>query len=349
VSRAGRLVGLLLLLAGAGFVASGLLSPASEPASAAAFSSSRQCRECHPQVYSEWEDSFHARAFLDEEVRKLSNEFTNEQCIDCHAPRPVFETGLAKPPLPRASRRSEGVDCIACHAREGSVVGLSPIAAGACMPRADPKLASVDHCATCHDQHQTIEEWKLTPFPAQGVTCVTCHMPSVDRNGKKGSDHASPASHDLGELQKAVSMTVAVEGRTLRVTVKNVGAGHHFPTDERSRAADLFVKLQRGDGSTSLTRLDRYRNPYRDQVGASEGLPFREESPLREKRPESTLLPFGVERRYEVDLAESAGLAEVLLLYRTLPFPTDPAEILADVEAFRTGKAFVVHREVVTW
>jgi len=87
------------------------------PAEARAFTSSRQCQECHAQTYAEWETSWHAQSWTDPEVRKLSEDFSNTDCIDCHAPRPVFETGLGNRVLPRAVRRVEGVDCLTCHNR----------------------------------------------------------------------------------------------------------------------------------------------------------------------------------------------------------------------------------------
>ena len=71
---------------------------------------------CHEEVFAEWQDSWHARSWTDPDVRapSQSNNFLNKDCIDCHAPRPVFETGVGNRVLPRSSRRSEGVDCIAC-------------------------------------------------------------------------------------------------------------------------------------------------------------------------------------------------------------------------------------------
>lgn len=345
-----RISGAALVLSGLAFVAVGLLRPAGEAAGAAAgvAPSAAACASCHAEVHAEWSRSWHAAAFVDPEVRKLSNDYANEQCIDCHAPRPVLETGVGEPPLPRAARRSEGVDCLACHGFEGGVAARSRTASGACAPRYEPRLSDPNLCGSCHDQHHTVAEWRATPFPGQGIGCVACHMGPVDRKGGKGADHASPASHDLASLRKAVAMTVRREGAELAIAVKNVGAGHHFPTDERSRAADLIVRvLAPGGAVESIHKLDRYRNPYRDEVGASRGLPYREESPLVKTRPESTLLPFGVERTYRFAVPPGPGVVEVLLTYKTIPYPTDAAEILADERAFADGKAFVVLRESV--
>jgi len=351
MTRAARIVALLFVVFALSLVAFGLWGPkAGEGARDTGLTASaQQCQACHAAVYAEWSESYHSQAFIDPEVRMLSNEYANEQCIDCHAPRPVLVTGIDKPPLPRAARRTEGVDCLACHGLDVGVAAKSPNAAGACAPRHDPRLSDMQMCGTCHNQHFTVDEWRATPFPAQGITCITCHMGPVPREGSRmGSGHKSPASHDLDLLKTALAITVKRDGSTLRVSVKNVGAGHHFPTDERSRAADLLVKVLRPDGSLEkLTRLDRYRSPYRDQFNASAGLPYREESPLLEKRPESTLLPYGVERSYSLDNLPAGSTAEVILTYKRIPFPTDPAEILADSESFKSQKAYILFTESI--
>ena len=117
-----------------------------EPAPAAPpvnFDSSQRCASCHAHVFAEWQDSWHARSWDDPDVRALSNDFANTDCIDCHAPRPVFSTGVGSRVLPRSSRRSEGVDCIACHlvrdpdTGEPGVAGTINRPGAACRPRAE--------------------------------------------------------------------------------------------------------------------------------------------------------------------------------------------------------------------
>ena len=91
--------GLVLLSAAAALWA--VFTPSAPEAAPVAFESSAQCRDCHAEVYREWEGSWHAKAWTDPDVRTLSNDFANTDCIDCHAPRPVFETGVGQRVLPR--------------------------------------------------------------------------------------------------------------------------------------------------------------------------------------------------------------------------------------------------------
>ncbi|MBI3820861.1 MAG: hypothetical protein HY286_19390 [Planctomycetes bacterium] len=311
--------------------------------------SSAQCMRCHADIYEEWKDSFHAGAYADPEVRKLSNDYTNEQCIDCHAPRPVLETGIDKPPLPRSARRAEGVDCLACHGDGGSIATLSKTAAGACGPRFDARLGDERACGTCHDQHFTVQEWKQTPFAKDGIGCIACHIPARDREGgAKGKNHSMPASHDERELRKVLQVKLEPFATGVKIIIKNVGAGHHFPTDERSRAADLILRWKDANGAIiKIEKVDRYRNPYRDETGASDGLPYREESPLLERRPASTLLPYGVERTYNLTRPDRAAAADFIIIYKTIPYPTDAEKILADDASFKDKKAFIIFEQTI--
>src|SRR5690606_20775623 len=142
--------------------------------------SSQQCRECHAEVFAEWEGSQHAQAWVNPAVRMLSNDFANQDCIDCHAPRPVFVTGIGNRVLPREDRRVEGVDCIACHqlpaSAGGGVAGTLDDPTAACRPTIAKDLARPEHCAGCHNQHFTVDEWKASEYPERGEDCLSCHM-----------------------------------------------------------------------------------------------------------------------------------------------------------------------------
>lgn len=291
-------------LAAAGLALWALLRVPPAAVVARAFASSEECRACHAAEYAQWSTSWHAQGWSDPEVRALSNDFANTDCIDCHAPRPVFETGIGQRVLPRSARRGEGVDCIACHALParhasgGLVAGTRDVPGAACRPTALRDLGSSAFCAVCHDQHDTTKQWKATDYAARGIGCVECHM--------KGRDHAMAGGHDLDLVRSAVAIRGRRDGARWIVEVENVGAGHHFPTEERSRAADVFWRPLDG-AAREWRHAYRFRSPYH-----SEDLP-------------DTLLPAHETRAIPLDDPEAAGAIEVALFYTLKPYWSDPA------------------------
>ena len=73
------------------------------------------CASCHPDIYAEHEQSTHGRAFTDEEVRLATARFAHQDCIVCHTPRPIFETGVGQNPKRRHYGLHEGNTCMTCH------------------------------------------------------------------------------------------------------------------------------------------------------------------------------------------------------------------------------------------
>lgn len=276
------------------------------------FTSSQQCQSCHAEVFAEWAASEHANAWTGPEVRKLSNDFKNTDCIDCHAPRPVFETGIGNRVLPRAARRHEGVDCIACHLLpDGRIAGTRTDPAAPCRPVATPELSSPEFCAGCHNQHQTVDQWRASRWADAGTGCLDCHMPP--RAQSAGRDHTMPGGRSLENLQAAVALRGARAERGWMLELENVGAGHAFPTDERSRAADLFWRPLAAEGATPgpWRHLHRLRDPYRHEVDLVRSLLDAHEL-----------------RRIALDPGEhgpeAEGAVEVALFYKRSPFYANP-------------------------
>jgi nitrate/TMAO reductase-like tetraheme cytochrome c subunit len=279
-------------------------------AEAAVFTSSNQCQACHADVFAEWSGSQHAQSWVNPAVRALSNDFANTDCIDCHAPRPVLETGLANRVLPRESRRNEGVDCIACHQLpNGRMAGTLQRDDVVCQPFATVDLSRVEYCAPCHDQHKTVEQWRGTEYAQQGIGCVDCHMPFRGGDPNRGRDHAMHGGHSIELVRSAVALDAKRSGATIVASVTNVAAGHHFPTDERSRAADVFWRPLGADGvgAGPWRFAYRFRSPYRHEVELTD-----------------TLLPSKQTKTVEIADADAAGRCEIALFYKLSPYWLDP-------------------------
>ncbi|MFQ5503708.1 MAG: multiheme c-type cytochrome [Planctomycetota bacterium] len=302
-------IALLLLLAGAWT----WISSNGETSSASRrWQSSVQCRSCHEAVWQEWYGSHHQIAYLNPEVRKLSDDFRNRECRACHLPRPVSATGYAKRTLPRFTRPDEGVGCLSCHlGAGGEILGRRNLPGAPCQPRASQALVSVELCESCHNQHQTTDQWRASAYPAQDIDCGTCHMPETDRalpdgSSAKGRGHVFPGAHDVAMLRQAGRFEMRLEGGSLILSLENVGAGHNFPTEERHRAVDMLVRFAMADGSAGdWERAYRFRSPYRDEPG------------------EDTQLPAGETVRVPLPIPDGAVRAQARLWYRLTPYVDD--------------------------
>lgn len=303
-------LGSLLIVAG-GAALYAVFRPSAPEAAPLTFTSSSQCSPCHAEAWREWAGSWHAKAWIDPDVRSLSNDFANTDCIDCHTPRPVFETGIGQRVLPRSARRAEGVDCISCHAlpavpgEVARMAGTLDRSGVPCRPALVRALSTPEFCAPCHDQHQTVQQWRATSYAEQGIGCIECHMPFRGGDPNRGRDHGLHGGHDLELVKSAVTLAAWREPGRVVVRVENVGAGHHFPTDERSRAADVFW---RPAGAREPWRFAyRFRSPYRDEVGVSD-----------------TLLSAHEVRELVVEDPAASAAIEVALFYKLTPYWADP-------------------------
>lgn len=282
---------------------------------------SQDCAECHPAVFAEWEDSHHAFAYENPEVRKLSNDFRNEECLACHTPRPVLDFEPGERVLARAADRGTGVDCLSCHQgpNGGMASGtLQPSSSAPCQPYHEARMTSVQHCASCHNQHKTIDQWHAAPEHLKGENCLDCHMTETFRaGGRRGRHHGFPAAHDKEALLRAARIDGGIDALGPWVSVENYGAGHNFPTDERSRAADVQVRWQDANGTWGdWEHVWRFRDPYRDEVDL-----------------ENTQLPSGETWKETVPAPDGAQRGEARLLYRTQPYlPDDESVELGRVE-----------------
>jgi hypothetical protein len=314
-----RFIAGMIVLALAGWLSFAATAPDKGdqlPAGDIVWTTSAQCAECHQEVYDEWKDSWHAKSWIDEDVRVQSNDFANKDCIDCHAPQPVFITKIGNRVLPRSSRRAEGVDCLSCHLRpDGSMAATVTLPGAPCKPVATIELQRVDFCATCHDQHKTVTQWRASEWVDKDQDCIHCHMPFRDGDPTRGRLHGMAGGHDIDLVKTAVEL----RGRRLddgrvEVQLENVGAGHSFPTDERSRAADIFWRPAAGAHVQGGWRhLYRIRDPYRMETDIV--------STLLHARPHKDSL-----LTEHIDVGpDTAGAVEVALFYKLTPYYRDAA------------------------
>ncbi len=176
------------------------------------YTSARVCGECHPKIYTMWNNSMHAHAMNDpifKATYALAYTKTGgsaaKTCLRCHAPTTIVTEDFNQ----KLEITREGVTCDFCHTvvgmdlsnrenpfiiKQGSIKVSSIEGANTWSHGSDQPgiLGSSEFCAGCHDYTDkngvllmgTFTEWKEGPYPAQGVECQNCHMSVQEDNLK---------------------------------------------------------------------------------------------------------------------------------------------------------------------
>jgi nitrate/TMAO reductase-like tetraheme cytochrome c subunit len=157
-------------------------------------SGSKECSECHIDIYNEWAESSHSMSYSSEEFRVSSNNYEYKFCLGCHIPEMIFKTlkngtddqaGVDWSKLKneeivaRSYNLADGVDCQGCHLTvdctlAGPHAGVSPHPS----EKKEELYKRSELCGICH--RDTLEEY-LAYIEEGGETCQDCHMPAVKR------------------------------------------------------------------------------------------------------------------------------------------------------------------------
>jgi HEAT repeat protein len=272
---------------------------------------SASCAGCHPAIYAEHEQNTHGRAYFDAEARLATRGFRREDCVRCHTPRPVFETGIGLTPMQRWTDLDEGNNCMSCHWKSG--YDYSRFSGGKeCKVAFDPRVGSVQACASCHRIAGTPDQWSRAEHGEKaGNECLDCHMPLVERPVAVGEppravrSHVFPASRSESQLRRAYAYETAIEGNEIVVRIVNKGAGHNFPTATRQRAVESLVTVRDRDGKVLGTSRMVCRYPYASEL-----------APGQLTMPVGTQIPSGKSREYRVPLPVASGTVECELFFK---------------------------------
>jgi hypothetical protein len=229
--------------------------------------SPENCALCHYRQYQDWKESFHAKAMGPGVVGQFpAMEFSGQaSCLECHAPMTEqwakIRTSSGKwkgNAAFQGTLREKGLTCSACHLRSHTRFAPEPTAEEAAAKEAagmtnasasihgettrTPHFRASEFCKGCH-QHtpatimpggKTIEntynEWLDSEYAEKGVACQQCHMP----DGR----HLWRGIHNPEMTRSGVTITAdaqpdpPVEGEEFiaRLSLRNTGTGHSFPT-----------------------------------------------------------------------------------------------------------------------
>jgi hypothetical protein len=137
----------------------------------------------------------------------------------------------------------------------------------------NPVFHQSDFCAPCHQFsfwgtqiYNSYGEWLESSYAEDGVTCQDCHMaPTGDQyfalpeaGGLQHSPENIPSHQQLGlkdkafmqsTLDLAISHEITNGDLDLTVSLTNVAAGHHVPTDHPGRHIILVVRAYDSQGT----------------------------------------------------------------------------------------------------
>jgi HEAT repeat protein/tetratricopeptide (TPR) repeat protein len=269
---------------------------------------SRFCGTCHPAIYAEHMQNTHGLAFVDDEARIATRDFRRENCVRCHTPRPIFETGLGMVPVERRFDLEEGNTCMTCHWKAGQ--DYSRFTGGAeCRTAFDARDGTVEACATCHRIAGTPEQWEhAAKGKIAGRVCIDCHMPLVERPVAVGGptklvrSHTFPASHSEAQIRRAYAYDARLEGNELVVRITNKGAGHNFPTASVQRSLESLVVVRDAKGEEVTRTRSVFKHPY----ALADTLDL----------PVSTQIPSGQTREHRVPIHVASGTIECSLYFK---------------------------------
>ncbi len=221
----------------------------------------QSCATCHAAQFEDWGHSLHSRAMGPGMLGQLMDmpaqaRDEHQACIRCHAPLAEQADSLVaalEAPAGKAATAAplheQGLVCAACHVRKGEWYGpprrdgSRPAGDMSALPhggwKASTAFESSQFCAACHqfqdDEYSlngkllenTYKEWQTSRHAREGVTCQSCHMPE--------RRHLWRGIHDPEMVKQGVEIRAddaAVVGAQVaaRLSVRNTGVGHHFPT-----------------------------------------------------------------------------------------------------------------------
>ncbi len=223
-----------------------------------------KCKSCHPAIWREWEDSMHAKAWVDEIYQAAAKQVADREtkCDQCHAPQPILITGVGKMPELRDEQREAGVSCLVCHLDAHGAMNGPPASAETYFHAnvTNPIYTEPTAlCGTCHGQqsvpeHDQVSSFLNSKFADGNTSCATCHMPVVKRlqsttshESIKGRKHTWRGSRSVAQLKRAATLQLEYTDGKADVKLRSK-TGHILPGGTL-RTIVLKMTLLASDGT----------------------------------------------------------------------------------------------------
>ncbi len=236
----------IMIIAFTVFFLSPILASKSSLSKAPSIAASKNCKECHEEIYNHWKNAMHSMSIEDpifkasymEAYFKTAGE-AKFNCLRCHAPIAFLNNDYDL----KNKITKEGVNCDFCHSVKKVNIDnkdnpfeleigetkrgpLSNVESPAHKTESSALFKSSELCAGCHEYTNrngakilgTYSEWKTSPYAEEGIHCQNCHMPLIpgkivkseikSSNRKQINLHAISASRSTEQLRKALKVKI---------------------------------------------------------------------------------------------------------------------------------------------
>jgi len=259
------------------------------------------CKECHEEIYKEFESSAHAKSFFNDELhRKVALHVSKKkyECAICHMPMANnlkdLINGKARP-NPKNVTQSDAISCYFCHTiayvKKAHKFNLNQKAkqaknykpsffANLKNPDENDKHSSLHNpiyskvaCIGCHshklnDLNVTI--FKATKENQNSQSCIKCHMPYIKGGAEKINKRArmQHKSHkflgirDAAFRKKGVDINITTTKDGFNIMLKNKMGHPLIIQPARVKYLQILVK----DGNKTIWQNYK-KQPSEDKQG----------------------------------------------------------------------------------
>jgi len=230
------------------------------PLLSAKYLTNKSCKECHEDIYYEYQSSFHSKTYFNDELhRKVANAVSTKtyDCASCHMPaatnREALELGKEQP-SERYVEQTDAISCFYCHqigyvkqAHQKNIIyiskkpdGYKPSMFGSLENPDDSDKHEMLHnpiykknvCLGCHSHKRNSHDVMI--FDAMknnqdSTECIKCHMPLINggaekmnkRGREKHHSHIFRGIHNLSMRQEGIDISLQAKRKTIEVTLTN--------------------------------------------------------------------------------------------------------------------------------
>ncbi|WP_201353664.1 multiheme c-type cytochrome [Hydrogenimonas urashimensis] len=269
----------------------------------AVYLTNKSCKECHEEIYDEYEHSYHSKTYFNDELhRKVADRASMKKydCGACHMPAATnidaMDQGKARP-NPIHQEQKDAISCFYCHeiayvkkAHKRNIIVLAKQAAGY-KPTLYGSLENPDEsdkhamvkspiydryvCMGCHSHKYNDHDLLIfqgMDEKQESKECIKCHMPYVrggvekmnKRARTKHRSHRFPGIHSRQMREKSVEMNVTASAGGDEIVIKITNQMAHPLIIQAARMKYLDISIMR-NGKTIWRNFKK--SPYEDSKG----------------------------------------------------------------------------------